>query len=281
VAFTLPANLVDSVHSDRSARRDAWLDALPRLVAAYAGRWSLDLEPPYQPGGRSAWVAAARDRAGRDVVLKVAWQHDEAPHEEYAFLPVKIILRTRRGGGGGRRRRPTSPHLCDRQEQIGRDRLPGTIAGPDPAEITKRLSTQGRRRVAEEIGDVSVTFSGNGTADNSDRAAVRLDLAGDLHGAAVAQLRLRLLESIIAERSDDLIIDLDAVTCLSPAALATLIVGCVTAIDYGTSYRVINAHDNVRRVIEASGTADLLADSDDIGALLLALAVGASGIGSG
>jgi anti-anti-sigma factor len=121
-----------------------------------------------------------------------------------------------------------------------------------------------------------VTFSGNSTADNSQRAAVRLDLVGDLHGPAVARLRLRLLESIIVERPDELVIDLDAVTRLSPAAFAALIVGCVTAIDYGTSYRVINAHDNVRRVIEASGTADLLADSDDTGALLLALAVGTS-----
>jgi streptomycin 6-kinase len=81
VVFVLPENLVDSVRSDRSARRDAWLQALPRLVADYADRWCLDLEPPYQPGGRSAWVAPARDRDGHDVVLKVAWHHDEALHE--------------------------------------------------------------------------------------------------------------------------------------------------------------------------------------------------------
>lgn len=81
VAVTLPDNLVDSVHADRSAERIAWLGAVPRLVATYADRWSLDLEPPYQPGGRCAWVAPARDRAGRDVVLKIGWRHDEAADE--------------------------------------------------------------------------------------------------------------------------------------------------------------------------------------------------------
>jgi hypothetical protein len=81
VAFALPTNLVDSVRADRSPERDAWLAAVPGVVADFAGRWSLRLGRPYQPGGRSAWVASARDRTGRDLVLKVAWQHDEALHE--------------------------------------------------------------------------------------------------------------------------------------------------------------------------------------------------------
>lgn len=81
VAVPLPDNLVDSVRCDPTPQRVAWLDAVPRLVATYADRWSLDLDPPYQPGGRCAWVAPARDRAGRDLVLKVGWHHDEATHE--------------------------------------------------------------------------------------------------------------------------------------------------------------------------------------------------------
>ena len=80
-AFTLPENLVDSFRSDRSPRRDAWLAGLPRLVDEFTGRWSLTLGPPFQPGGRTAWVAPARDNAGRDLVLKLAWQHDEARDE--------------------------------------------------------------------------------------------------------------------------------------------------------------------------------------------------------
>ena len=80
-AFVLPENLVDSVRSDRSPRRDAWLAALPRLVGEFTARWSLTVGPPFQPGGRGAWVAPARDRGGRDLVLKLAWQHDEARDE--------------------------------------------------------------------------------------------------------------------------------------------------------------------------------------------------------
>jgi streptomycin 6-kinase len=80
-AFVLPSNLVDSVRSDRSPQRDAWLAALPDLVDEFAGRWSLEVGPPYQPGGRCAWVAQVRDHAGRDLVLKLAWRHDEALHE--------------------------------------------------------------------------------------------------------------------------------------------------------------------------------------------------------
>jgi hypothetical protein len=81
MTFVLPENLADSVRSDHSPRRDAWLAALPRLVDEISARWSLTVGPPFQPGGRSAWVAPARDRAGRDLVLKLAWQHDEARDE--------------------------------------------------------------------------------------------------------------------------------------------------------------------------------------------------------
>lgn len=116
------------------------------------------------------------------------------------------------------------------------------------------------------------------TRDHGDRSVVRLNVAGDLHGSAVAQLRLRLLETIIIGRPDELIIDLGAVSCLSGAGLAALISGYVAAIDYGTSYRVVNAHHDVRRVIEQSGTLDMLTDSDDIGALLLAVLVDGSHI---
>jgi streptomycin 6-kinase len=80
-AFALPANLVASVGADRLPERREWLRLLPDIVAALAQRWSLRLGEPYQPGGQCAWVAPARDGTGRDVVLKVAWRHDEADDE--------------------------------------------------------------------------------------------------------------------------------------------------------------------------------------------------------
>ena len=79
--FRLPANLVEGVRADVSSERRNWVAALPDVVGELVARWSLELGEPYQPGGQSAWVAPARDPAGRDLVLKVGWRHDEAADE--------------------------------------------------------------------------------------------------------------------------------------------------------------------------------------------------------
>lgn len=78
---SLPVNLVDSVHPDPTPEFRAWVNDLPHTVADLADSWSLQLGPPYQPGGRYAWVAPVRTSTGRELVLKVAWRHDEAVHE--------------------------------------------------------------------------------------------------------------------------------------------------------------------------------------------------------
>jgi streptomycin 6-kinase len=61
--------------------RHAWLAALPEVIRQARERWSLTIGEPFQPGGQTAWVAPARDGAGADLVLKVAWPHPEAAHE--------------------------------------------------------------------------------------------------------------------------------------------------------------------------------------------------------
>jgi streptomycin 6-kinase len=61
--------------------RQAWLAALPEVIRQARERWSLTIGEPFQPGGQTAWVAPARDGAGADLVLKVAWPHPEAAHE--------------------------------------------------------------------------------------------------------------------------------------------------------------------------------------------------------
>jgi streptomycin 6-kinase len=61
--------------------RQAWLAALPEVIRQARDRWSLTIGEPFQPGGQTAWVAPARDGAGADLVLKVAWPHPEAAHE--------------------------------------------------------------------------------------------------------------------------------------------------------------------------------------------------------
>ena len=61
--------------------RVAWLAALPNRVEELTACWGLDLGEPFDPGGNCSWVTPGIDRDGREVVLKVAWQHTEALHE--------------------------------------------------------------------------------------------------------------------------------------------------------------------------------------------------------
>jgi streptomycin 6-kinase len=75
----VPALLRDCRGATEEGR--AWLRALPDAVAELAERWSLQVGEPFQPGGQTAWVARARDRTGRDLVLKVGRAHEEAEHE--------------------------------------------------------------------------------------------------------------------------------------------------------------------------------------------------------
>ena len=81
--FEVPASLARNVADDaeHGPDRRAWLEALPGIVADLAGRWSLRVGRPFQPGGNASWVAPARDAAGQHLVLKAGWRHDEAEHE--------------------------------------------------------------------------------------------------------------------------------------------------------------------------------------------------------
>jgi streptomycin 6-kinase len=81
VVFVVPSLLAGTVYSEPSPARLAWLAQLEETVHALAQRWSLVLGAPFEPGGKTAWVARARDPAGRDMVLKVGWAHSEAEHE--------------------------------------------------------------------------------------------------------------------------------------------------------------------------------------------------------
>ncbi len=78
LSLPLPRNLVVAAEQQG---RTAWLTTLPATVARLTRAWSLSVEVPFQPGGQTAWVAPARDRAGAEMVLKVAWAHPEALHE--------------------------------------------------------------------------------------------------------------------------------------------------------------------------------------------------------
>src|SRR5258708_2228986 len=78
VKWSMPRNLV--VAAEQQGRQE-WLVTVPDTVGDLARRWSLEVGDPFQPGGQTAWVAPARDAAGAEVVLKVAWRHTEAADE--------------------------------------------------------------------------------------------------------------------------------------------------------------------------------------------------------
>jgi len=61
--------------------RVKWLAALPDRIEELTARWGLSLGDPFEPGSHCSWVAPGTDRDGRDIVLKIAWQHSEALHE--------------------------------------------------------------------------------------------------------------------------------------------------------------------------------------------------------
>ena len=77
----LPVNLADAAAQDLHERRRDWVTRLPGIVADLADRWDLSVGAPFQPGGQTAWVAPARDAAGRDLVLKAGWTSEESRHE--------------------------------------------------------------------------------------------------------------------------------------------------------------------------------------------------------
>ena len=81
-----------------------WLAALPARVEQLCARWQLVLDEPFEPGGNCSWVAPGTDADGRDVVLKVSWQHTEALHEAEGLAAL---------GGRGAAELYASDHVAD------------------------------------------------------------------------------------------------------------------------------------------------------------------------
>jgi streptomycin 6-kinase len=78
----LPANLLAG-GANEAVR--AWAATLADTLPAVVERWDLEVDAPYEPGGRTAWVAPARTAAGDRCVLKLAFAHPEASGEADAL----------------------------------------------------------------------------------------------------------------------------------------------------------------------------------------------------
>ena len=80
-------------NGDAGAR---WLRELPDVLAALCAQWGLRLGRPFR-GGTAGYVVAARDSAGRDVVVKVAMPLDD---EEVAGYRRSVMVHRLAEGRG-------------------------------------------------------------------------------------------------------------------------------------------------------------------------------------
>src|SRR6516164_10585335 len=71
-AFAVPRYLVETARRDKGVRD--WIADLPEIVSGVAGRWSLRVGEPFQPGGQCSWTAPVTDPAGTSRVLKVGYR---------------------------------------------------------------------------------------------------------------------------------------------------------------------------------------------------------------
>jgi len=65
----------------KSPDRMAWLERLPRTIAALEERWQLSIGEPLGSEGEASWVAAVARRDGSRAALKLGMPHMEAEHE--------------------------------------------------------------------------------------------------------------------------------------------------------------------------------------------------------
>ncbi len=68
----VPAHLAATARRDGDLR--GWLAGLPAIIAEFAGRWSLRVGEPFEPGSQCSWVAPATGPDGADLVLKIGYQ---------------------------------------------------------------------------------------------------------------------------------------------------------------------------------------------------------------
>jgi streptomycin 6-kinase len=71
-AFAVPRYLAETARRDQGVR--GWIAGLPAIVADLAGRWSLQVGEPFQPGGQCSWTAPVTGPAGTGLVLKVGFR---------------------------------------------------------------------------------------------------------------------------------------------------------------------------------------------------------------
>lgn len=76
----VPEDLARTIGTWAGDAGQAWLAALPRLVAEVAEEWGLEVGNPYQPSGYTS-LALRAERDGEPCVLKVGFADQSSEHE--------------------------------------------------------------------------------------------------------------------------------------------------------------------------------------------------------
>ena len=71
-AFAVPRYLAETARRDSAV--SGWIAGLPAIVADLAGRWSLRVGEPLQPGGQCSWTAPVTDGADVGLAPKVGFR---------------------------------------------------------------------------------------------------------------------------------------------------------------------------------------------------------------
>ena len=141
-AFTVPRYLAETANHDDGVRE--WVAGLPSIVADLAGRWSLRMGEPFQPGGQCSWAAPVTGPAGTCLVLKVGYRFPGGEERDEA-----AGLRVWAGNGAVRLQAATETELA--YALLIERCLPGTPLGqalPEPeqdlvvAALLRRLWAQ-------------------------------------------------------------------------------------------------------------------------------------------
>ncbi|QZN87202.1 aminoglycoside phosphotransferase family protein [Cellulomonas sp. C5510] len=134
--LALPAALGGG--AGRSPGGAEWIARLPQLVDRAVRRWGLTLGDPF-PSGSVSWCAPVTGPDGADLVLKVAFPHDEARHEAAVLRAWQATTGRAGAAAGGAAVRLVAHHEADWALLLERVR-PGTPMRTVRTPVVARLA---------------------------------------------------------------------------------------------------------------------------------------------
>ncbi len=185
-AFDVPRYLAETARRDNGV--SGWIAGLPAIVADLAGRWSLQVGEPFQPGGQCSWTAPVTGSADVGLVLKVGFRFPGGEERDEA-------AGLRLWDGNGAVRLHAARQSQSAQALLMERCLPGTPLGqvlPEPEQdqvvtrLLRRLWAQPHagypfrplaQMCAAWAGEFEREYAAAGAADRIDPGLARAGMA--------------------------------------------------------------------------------------------------------